>query len=135
MADTERPILEVKDLSTFFHTNDGVVRAVDGVSFSVHRGEILGLVGESGCGKSVASLSIMGLIPHPGRVVAGEILFAGSNLVEMKKSEVRKLRGEHISMIFQQPTSALNPVHRAGCRYARSSNSIATGRRMSKRNG
>jgi oligopeptide/dipeptide ABC transporter ATP-binding protein len=107
-------LLEVRDLKTHFDTRDGVVKAVDGVSFKVNRGEVLGLVGESGCGKSVTSLSVMGLIPHPGRVVAGEILFNGKNVATMKADHVRKLRGEHISMIFQQPGSALNPVQRAG---------------------
>ena len=114
MADTERPILEVKDLSTFFHTNDGVVRAVDGVSLSVHRGEILGLVGESGCGKSVTSFSIIRLVGPPGRIESGEVLFKGKNLLEMSKDEMIDLRGEHISMIFQQPTMSLNPVTRVG---------------------
>jgi len=107
-------LLEIKGLKTHFDTREGVVKAVDAVDLHIDRGEVLGLVGESGCGKSVASLSVMGLIAHPGRIVAGEILFAGRNLVDMKKSEVRKLRGEHISMVFQQPTSALNPVHRVG---------------------
>ena len=108
------PLLEVRGLKTHFDTREGVVAAVDAIDLHIDRGEVLGLVGESGCGKSVASLSIMRLIAHPGRIVAGEILFAGKNLLEMKASEVRRLRGEHISMIFQQPTSALNPVHRVG---------------------
>ena len=107
-------LLEVNGLRTHFHTRDGVVKAVDAVDFHVDRGEVLGIVGESGCGKSVTSLSIMGLIGHPGKIVAGEILFAGQDLTKMKKHELRKLRGEHMSMIFQQPTSALNPVYRAG---------------------
>lgn len=107
-------LLEVRDLKTHFETRDGVVRAVDGLDFHVDRGEVLGLVGESGCGKSVTSLSIMGLVPHPGRIVSGEILFGGVNIAEMKASQLRKLRGDHLSMIFQQPTSSLNPVHRAG---------------------
>ncbi len=107
-------LLDVDGLQTHFFTRDGVVRAVDGVSFHVDRGEVLGLVGESGCGKSVTSLSIIGLISHPGRIVAGEVLFDGQNLVDMSKKELRELRGEHIAMIFQQPGSALNPVHRAG---------------------
>ncbi|NQV06536.1 ABC transporter ATP-binding protein [bacterium] len=114
MTDTERPILEVKDLSTFFHTRDGVVRAVDGVSFSVNRGEVLGLVGESGCGKSVTSFSIMQLVGPPGRIESGEVLFDGRNLLDMSKDEMVGLRGEQISMIFQQPTSSLNPVTRVG---------------------
>ena len=107
-------LLDVKDLKTHFFTREGVVKAVDGIDFHVDRGEVLGIVGESGCGKSVTSLSIMGLIGHPGKIVTGEILFAGQDLTKMKKSELRKLRGEHMSMIFQQPTSALNPVYRAG---------------------
>jgi oligopeptide/dipeptide ABC transporter ATP-binding protein len=107
-------LLEVRGLKTHFDTRQGVVKAVDGADFYVNRGEVLGLVGESGCGKSVTSLSIMGLVPKPGEVVGGEILFAGKNIAAMKASEVRDLRGEHISMIFQQPSSALNPVYRAG---------------------
>jgi oligopeptide/dipeptide ABC transporter ATP-binding protein len=107
-------LLEVRGLKTHFDTRQGVVKAVDGADFHVDRGEVLGLVGESGCGKSVTSLSIMGLVPKPGNVVAGEILFAGKDIAEMKAAEVRELRGEHISMIFQQPSSALNPVYRAG---------------------
>ncbi len=107
-------LLEIRGLKTHFDTRQGVVRAVDEVDLHVDRGEVLGLVGESGCGKSVTSLSIMGLISHPGEIVAGEILFDGRDLASMKKDEIRKLRGENISMIFQQPTSALNPVYRAG---------------------
>ncbi len=107
-------LLEIKGLKTHFDTRDGVVKAVDGVSLKVKRGEVLGIVGESGCGKSVTALSIMGLIPHPGKVVAGEILFNGQDIAQMNPDDVRKLRGEHISMIFQQPGSALNPVQRVG---------------------
>ncbi len=107
-------LLEVKGLETHFDTRQGLVKAVDGVDFHVDRGEVLGLVGESGCGKSVTSLSILGLVPHPGKVVAGEILFDGRDINQMKANELRELRGEHISMIFQQPASALNPVYRAG---------------------
>lgn len=107
-------LLEIRGLKTHFDTRDGVVRAVDAVDLHVDRGEVLGIVGESGCGKSVMSLSVMGLIAHPGSIVAGDILFDGKNVTEMKKSEVRALRGEHISMIFQQPAGALNPVYRAG---------------------
>ena len=91
-----------------------MVKAVDGVDFHVDRGEVLGIVGESGCGKSVTSLSIMGLVSHPGEIVAGEILFDGRDITKLKKKEMRALRGEHISMIFQQPAGALNPVYRAG---------------------
>lgn len=107
-------LLEIKGLKTHFDTRDGVVRAVDSVDIHVDRGEVLGIVGESGCGKSVTSLSVMGLIAHPGEIVAGEILFDGRDIVQMKKSELRSLRGEHISMIFQQPSGALNPVYRSG---------------------
>lgn len=120
--DTEAPravaagdvLLEVKGLKTHFDTRDGVVKAVDEIDLTVHRGEVLGIVGESGCGKSVTSLSIMGLVSNPGEVVAGEILFDGKDLAKMKKEDLRQLRGESISMIFQQPGSALNPVYRAG---------------------
>jgi oligopeptide/dipeptide ABC transporter ATP-binding protein len=107
-------ILEVNDLRTYFHTREGVVKAVDGVDLSVKPGEVLGIVGESGCGKSVTSLSIMGLIPNPGKIESGEILFKGEDLLEMSKKQIASLRGEHISMIFQQPTSSLNPVMRVG---------------------
>ncbi len=108
------PLLEIRGLKTHFDTRDGVVKAVDEVSLRIDRGEVLGLVGESGCGKSVTSFSIMGLIPHPGEIVAGEVLFNGRNIVTMSENELRRLRGEHIAMIFQQPGSALNPVQRAG---------------------
>jgi peptide/nickel transport system ATP-binding protein len=106
--------LEVKGLKTYFYTEDGVVRAVDGVNFEVYPGEVLGLVGESGCGKSVTSLSIMRLIAKPGRVDAGEILLDGENLLDLPEDEMIKVRGNRISMIFQQPQTALNPVFRVG---------------------
>jgi len=108
------PLLEVRGLRTSFHTRDGVVRAVDGIDFHVDRGEIMGIVGESGCGKSVTSLSIMGLVAKPGRVEAGEILFDGQDLVKLPSDQMRRLRGDRISMIFQQPTSSLNPVWDVG---------------------
>ena len=108
------PLLDIRGLKTHFDTRDGVVKAVDEVTIHVNRGEVLGVVGESGCGKSVMSLSIMGLVPKPGEVVDGEILFNGRNILDMSKDEIRQLRGEHISMIFQQPGSALNPVQRSG---------------------
>ena len=127
-------LLEVRGLKTHFDTRQGVVKAVDGADFHVKRGEVLGLVGESGCGKSVTSLSIMGLIPHPGEVVAGEILFGGKDIAQMKAAEVRALRGEHISMIFQQPTSALNPVFTGPVpRSRKSSSSTATGAPKSRK--
>lgn len=107
-------LLDVTGLKTHFDTRDGVVKAVDGVDIHVDRGEVLGIVGESGCGKSVTSFSIMGLVPKPGEIVAGKVMFNGKNLADMSENEARSLRGEHISMIFQQPGSALNPVQRAG---------------------
>ena len=110
----ERPLLEVKGLRTSFFTRDGVVRAVDGIDFHVDRGEIMGLVGESGCGKSVTSLSIMRLVARPGRIEAGEILFDGRDLLKLKDDDMRRIRGDRISMIFQQPTSSLNPVWDVG---------------------
>lgn len=112
MAET---ILEVKNLKTLFSTERGKVMAVDDVSFSINKGEILGLVGESGSGKSVTSLSIMQLIPNPpGKIVGGEILFRGENLLTKSKEEMRKIRGSKISMIFQEPMTSLNPVYTIG---------------------
>jgi oligopeptide/dipeptide ABC transporter ATP-binding protein len=113
-----RPLLEVKGLKTYFYTEDGVVRAVDGVSFEVYPGEVLGLVGESGCGKSVTSLSIMRLISKPGRIDEGEILLDGENLLKLPEDEMIKVRGNRISMIFQQPQTALNPVFKVGDQLA-----------------
>jgi oligopeptide/dipeptide ABC transporter ATP-binding protein len=110
----QKPLLEVKGLKTYFHTEDGTVRAVDGVNLEVYPGEVLGLVGESGCGKSVTSLSIMRLIAAPGKVEAGKILFDGGDLLELPESEMIQVRGNRISMIFQQPQTALNPVFKVG---------------------
>jgi oligopeptide/dipeptide ABC transporter ATP-binding protein len=110
----DRPLLEVKGLRTSFATRDGLVKAVDGIDFSVDRGEIMGLVGESGCGKSVTSLSIMRLVAKPGRIDGGEVLFDGQDLLTLSGDEMRKIRGDRISMIFQQPTSSLNPVWNVG---------------------
>jgi oligopeptide/dipeptide ABC transporter ATP-binding protein len=107
-------LLEIKGLKTHFDTRDGIVKAVDSVDLHVNRGEVLGVVGESGCGKSVMSLSIMGLVPKPGKVVEGEIVFDGTDMTKMSEKAVRSLRGEHMSMIFQQPGSALNPVQKSG---------------------
>ena len=107
-------LLDVRGLQTSFHTRDGVVRAVTGVDFHVDRGEILGLVGESGCGKTVTALSILGLIVAPGRIEAGQIMFDNRDLLTIAPNELRKLRGERISMIFQQPQSSLNPVYDVG---------------------
>ena len=114
----DRPVLEVKGLRTSFQTRDGAVRAVDGIDFHVDRGEIMGLVGESGCGKSVTSLSIMGLVAKPGRVEAGEAIFDGEDLLKLSGDRMRRLRGDRLSMIFQQPTSSLNPVWDVGTQVA-----------------
>jgi oligopeptide/dipeptide ABC transporter ATP-binding protein len=113
-----KPLLEVKGLKTYFYTEDGIVRAVDGVDFEVYPGEVLGIVGESGCGKSVTSLSIMRLISKPGRIDAGQILLDGENLLEFSEEEMIKVRGNRISMIFQQPQTALNPVFKIGDQLA-----------------
>ncbi|MFQ3664200.1 MAG: ABC transporter ATP-binding protein [Chloroflexaceae bacterium] len=105
------PLLEVRNLQTHFHSQDGVVKAVDGVSFSVDRGETLGIVGESGCGKSVTSLSIMRLIPSPpGKIAGGQILFDGEDLLQQSEEQMRHIRGNRIAMIFQDPMTSLNPV-------------------------
>ena len=107
-------VLDVRGLKTYFYTEEGVVKAVDGVDFFVKNGEVLGLVGESGCGKSVTSLSIMRLIALPGRVIEGEIFFEGHDLLKLSENEMVKMRGDRISMIFQQPQSSLNPVFMVG---------------------
>ena len=112
-------LLEVKNLVTAFHTESGVLRAVEDVSFEVHRGQTLGLVGESGCGKSVTCLSIMRLLPKPfGSVVSGAIMLEGQDLLKLPPHAMRHLRGNRISMIFQEPMTALNPVHRIGKQIA-----------------
>ncbi|NTU75626.1 MAG: ABC transporter ATP-binding protein [Anaerolineaceae bacterium] len=113
-----KPLLEVKNLKTYFYTEDGVVKAVDGVDFEVYPGEIIGLVGESGCGKSVTSLSIMRLVSMPGKIIEGEIWFEGRNLLKLTENEMVKMRGNKMSMIFQQPQSSLNPVYTAGDQVA-----------------
>ncbi len=117
-TNTKQPFLEVKNLKTYFYTEDGVVKAVDGVDFVVYPGEVMGLVGESGCGKSVTSLSIMRLISPPGRVVEGEIFMEGKDLLKMSESDMIQVRGNRISMIFQQPQTALNPVFKVGDQIA-----------------
>src|SRR5690554_4114106 len=108
-------LLEVKELQTFFYTDDGIAKAVDGVSYDLEMGETLGIVGESGCGKSVTSLSIMRLIPEPpGKIVDGEITFKGKVLSKLSQDGMRKIRGNEISMIFQEPMTSLNPVYTIG---------------------
>jgi len=105
-----RPLLEVKNLITQFSTEAGPVRVVDDVSFHINEGEILGLVGESGCGKSITALSIMRLIPSPGEIAEGEVLFGGRDILQMPDTELRTVRGREIAMIFQEPMTSLNPV-------------------------
>ena len=111
---TMTPLLQVDRLETQFPTGPGLVRAVDGVSFTIARGEVLGLVGESGCGKSVTALSIMGLVPAPGCVAAGRILLGGENLLAKDAEAMRRVRGARIAMVFQEPMTSLNPVFSIG---------------------
>ncbi len=108
------PILDVRNLSTHFFTDDGEVKAVRDVSFHVAPGETLGIVGESGCGKSVTAMSVLGLVQRPGKVVNGEIMFKGRDLLKLTKEELRNIRGRDIAMIFQDPLSSMNPVLRVG---------------------
>lgn len=107
-------ILQVKNLKTYFHTEAGLVKAVNDVSFDVEKGKTLGIVGESGCGKSMTSLSIMRLIEKPGKIEGGEILLDGEDIVKMSEDEMRKIRGKKIAMIFQEPMTSLNPVFTIG---------------------
>ena len=107
-------LLEVRNLRTHFQTREGLVRAVDGVNFYLDRGELLGLVGESGCGKSITALSIMRLVATPGKIVSGEILFAGRDLLKLSDAEMRAVRGNDVAMIFQDPMTSLNPVFTVG---------------------
>jgi ABC-type dipeptide/oligopeptide/nickel transport system ATPase component len=107
-------ILEVRDLKTYFYTSQGIVRAVDGVSFSVERGEVFGLVGESGSGKTLTALSLLKLIPFPGRIVGGEVLFNGIDLLGANEKMLKNIRGSNISVVFQEPSSSFNPVFTVG---------------------
>ncbi len=111
---TQEKLLEVQGLQTYFFTDEGISKAVDGIDFSVHRGETLGLVGESGCGKSMTSLSIMQLLSRPGRTVGGQILFKNEDLLTKSEEQMRRIRGKEISMIFQEPMTSLNPVYTVG---------------------
>src|SRR5215212_983739 len=113
------PLLSVRDLRTYFYTESGVAKAVDGVSFDIAAGETVGLVGESGCGKSVTALSLLRLIRPPGRIEAGsEIQFDGRNLVTLDEKSMRGIRGARMSMVFQEPMTALNPVFKIGDQIA-----------------
>jgi oligopeptide/dipeptide ABC transporter ATP-binding protein len=123
-------VLEVRNLKTHFFTDEGVVKAVDDVSFSVAKGKTVGLVGESGCGKSVTAMSIARLVSPPGRIVGGEVLLNGRNLVTLSDTEMRQVRGAQISMIFQEPMTALNPVLAVGFQIAES---VLAHERVSKR--
>jgi oligopeptide/dipeptide ABC transporter ATP-binding protein len=114
MSAQEEPLLCVKDLKTYFYTNKGTIPAVDGVSFSLRKGETLGIVGESGSGKTITSLSILGLVPSPGKIVDGEILFDGEDLLKKSDKEIRGFRGSRIAMIPQDPMTSLNPVYQIG---------------------
>ena len=113
-AEPGEVLLEVRDLQTHFFTDEGVARAVGGVSFDVHKGETLALVGESGCGKSVTALSILRLVPPPGRTVAGRVVYRGRDLLTLPAEAVRRVRGKDISMVFQEPMTSLNPVFTIG---------------------
>lgn len=114
-----RPLLEVRNLRTYFFTDEGVVKAVDGVDFDINEGEIFGLVGESGCGKSVTALSLLRVVPSPpGKIVGGEVIFEGKDLLKISEGEMKRVRGARISMIFQDPHSSLNPVFRIGDQIA-----------------
>jgi oligopeptide/dipeptide ABC transporter ATP-binding protein len=117
-ANGDGNLLEVTGLKTYFYTEDGVVKAVDGVDFAVKRGEVLGLVGESGCGKSVTSFSIMRLVGIPGKIIEGSVKFDGQDLLKLSEREMQHIRGNRVAMIFQQPQSSLNPVFKAGDQIA-----------------
>jgi peptide/nickel transport system ATP-binding protein len=112
------PLLEVKDLKVHFHTDDGVVKAVDGVSYSIAPGETLGIVGESGSGKSVSSLTVMGLTDSPQAEISGEVIFQGQDLLKLPQDEMRTIRGDKISMIFQDPMTSLHPFYKVGDQIA-----------------
>ncbi|HQL38500.1 MAG TPA: ATP-binding cassette domain-containing protein, partial [Anaerolineaceae bacterium] len=103
MTTTGQPLLDIRNLKTYFFTEDGVVKAVDGLDLHVMPGEVLGLVGESGCGKSVTSISVLRLVGRPGKIMEGEIFFEGQDLLKLSEAEMMEIRGNRISMIFQQP--------------------------------
>jgi len=125
-------LLKIHNLCTNFFTYRGIVKAVDGISLELKEGEVLGLVGESGCGKSVSLLSILGLVPYPGKITGGEVWFEGENLLEKSSNEMRYFRGNKISMIFQDPMTTLNPVFRVG-EQIRESLSVHNYKKISKK--
>src|SRR5713101_8176241 len=109
------PVLSIRDLAVQFTTDDGIVRAVDGITYDVYPGETLGIVGESGSGKSVSTMSILGLIPQPpGKIVRGEAIFNGRDLLKVSKKELRRIRGNEVALVFQDPMTSLNPVLKIG---------------------
>ena len=113
------PLLKIRNLKTYFYTYEGVVKALEETSFNIWKGETFGLIGETGCGKSVTALSVMKLIPEPpGKILNGEIIFKGKNLIKKTEKEMQKIRGNEISMIFQEPMTALNPVYTVGQQIA-----------------
>jgi len=114
-SDSEsKVLLDVKGLKTYFFTEEGIVKAVDGVSFNIYKDEIIGLVGETGCGKSVTALSILQIVRSPGKIMEGEIIFKDINLLDLTEKEMRTKRGKNITMIFQDPLNSLNPVLKVG---------------------
>lgn len=114
MANNKKRILQVKDLKTYFFTENGIVKAVDGVDFEVYEGETLGLVGESGCGKSVTAFSMVRLLDYPGKTINGQVIYKGEDLLKKNEKQMRQIRGKDISMIFQEPMTSLNPVFTIG---------------------
>ena len=129
--DNDERLLEVKDLRTYFYTSEGVVKAVDGLSYHVKRGECVGIVGESACGKSVSAMSVLRLIPYPpGVIVGGQVLFKGEDLLQASEDRMREIRGNQIAMVFQEPTTSLNPVLTVGRQV---SESLELHRQMDKK--
>ena len=115
MNNNNHMLLSVQDLKVYFHVNQGVARAVDGVSYDIHKGETVCLVGESGCGKTVSALTTLGLIPQPpGKIAGGQVLFKGKELLDLAEEEMQEIRGNHIAMVFQEPMTSLNPVFTIG---------------------
>jgi peptide/nickel transport system ATP-binding protein len=111
-------LLAIQGLTTHFFTRSGVVKAVDNLNLRLQKGRVLGLVGESGCGKTITALSILNLVPYPGKIVSGKILFEGKDLLALSSDEMRTIRGARISMVFQEPMTALNPVFTVGDQIA-----------------